>query len=259
MDQKFDIVNILSQIIYFKRLRVMFGKLAVRFFGTKKDNHDNLAWLRKHEINYVDFIKSVDAALYEDVRTAAREISDVSDGILRGIPYKLGGGGCYPLIYFLIIKARPDVVVETGVAAGFSSYASLLALKKNAKGSLYSSDFPYFRIKNPEKYIGCVVPEELKVNWKLFIDGDKENIPNILKSIDKIDLLHYDSDKSYEGREGAMKLFEPYIDSRTIIIMDDIQDNPYFHDYINKNNIEDWAVLSFQGKYLGVIGMSNVE
>jgi hypothetical protein len=35
--------------------------------------------------------------------------------------------------------------------AGFSSSAILTALKENGEGILYSSDFPYFRIKNPEK------------------------------------------------------------------------------------------------------------
>ena len=76
---------------------------------------------------------------------------------MENIQYNLGGGADYPLLYFLTRYLNPENVLETGVAAGFSSYAILSALQKNRKGTLYSSDFPYLRIKNPERYIGIVV------------------------------------------------------------------------------------------------------
>ena len=55
----------------------------------------------------------------------------------------LGGGGNFILLYFLTRKFN-KVVVETGVAAGWSSLAILGAFEKNGEGKLYSSDFPYF-------------------------------------------------------------------------------------------------------------------
>tara|TARA_B100001989_G_C24234983_1_gene314440 strand:+ start:346 stop:477 length:132 start_codon:yes stop_codon:yes gene_type:complete len=36
--------------------------------------------------------------------------------------------------------------------------------------------------------------------------------------------------------------------------MDDIQNNSFFHDYIKENNISNWKVFKFHGKYLGIIG-----
>ena len=36
--------------------------------------------------------------------------------------------------------------------------------------------------------------------------------------------------------------------------MDDIQDNSFFHDYILDNQIEDWNIFYFEGKYIGLIG-----
>ena len=94
---------------------------------------------------------------------------------LKKIKYDLGGGGFYPLLFFIVKYIKPNIVVETGVAAGFSSYAILKAIEENKKGRLYSSDFPYFRIPNPEKYIGIIVPEKLKKSWDLLIDGDNIN------------------------------------------------------------------------------------
>ena len=43
----------------------------------------------------------------------------------------------------------------------------LQAIEKNNVGKLFSSDFPYFRLENPEQYIGIVVPNDLKKNWRL--------------------------------------------------------------------------------------------
>ena len=57
-------------------------------------------------------------------------------------------GGLYKLLYFPIRKIKPYTVVETGVAAGWTSLAILRALNKNGRGHLYSSDFPYFELKN---------------------------------------------------------------------------------------------------------------
>jgi predicted O-methyltransferase YrrM len=77
----------------------------------------------------------------------------------------LGGGGNYILLNFLIRKFKLKNVVETGVAAGWSSLAILRAFKKNGMGNLYSSDFPYYRLKNPEQYIGILAKNE--INKKL--------------------------------------------------------------------------------------------
>ena len=143
--------------------------------------------------------------------------------------------------------------METGVAAGWSSYAALKAIKKNGIGTLYSSDFPYFRFKNPEKLIGIIVPKELKNNWHLDIRGDTVALPNFAEKIDRIDFFHYDSDKAYSGRKFAFDLLEKKTKENTVIVMDDIQDDTFFKDYVSKNNIKNFFVFEFEGKYIGLI------
>ena len=58
---------------------------------------------------------------------------------------------------------------------------------------------PYPGLNN-EKYVGCVVHESLKKNWELMRLPDITGIPLALKKFGNIDLCHYDSDKSYQGR-----------------------------------------------------------
>ena len=171
--------------------------------------------------------------------------------------------GGYPdalslLLYFLAIKLKPNVIVETGVAAGWSSLAFLRALRKNGKGKLYSSDFPYFRLDNPEQYIGYLAKNEInKINWFLDIRGDDLAIPEILKRLgeNNIDLFHYDSDKSYSGRDKVLKNLNSKINSKTIVIFDDIQDNLHFKNLTEKMKKE-YCIIEFNGKYLGIIGVN---
>jgi hypothetical protein len=231
-------------------------KILKRFFDKRSSISDAqlLAWLKNNESKLEEYCQTISEVLWQESLDACAEIKKDSEIILAKIPYHLGGGGAYPLLYFLVRKLTPKTVVESGVAAGFSTYSILKAIKKNSSGVLYSSDFPYFRVPSPEKYIGILVPEHLKSNWNLFIDGDRKNFPEILKAIDHIDILHYDSDKSYSGRSFALETFRKVIDAKTFLIFDDIQNNSHFYDLVNTAQPIEWRVFSFENKWLGIIG-----
>ena len=139
------------------------------------------------------------------------------------------------------------------MAAGFTSYAFFEAIKKNNMGTLYSSDFPYFRLPNPEKFIGIIVPNNIKINWNLFIKGDENNILEIKKKISSVDLIHYDSDKTYKGRKNFMKLVSDLVHDQTYLIMDDLHDNSFFLDYVNANKELNWKILNVKKGFIGII------
>ena len=48
------------------------------------------------------------------------------------------------------------------------------------------------------------------------------------------------------------------IDSKTIIIFDDIQNNLHFKDYVQKSK-KDFRVYKFEGKYIGITGLDNLN
>jgi len=203
-----------------------------------------------------EFCQSIDSSLYSEIYENVKLIEKEAMKKLSKLEVSLGGGGNYILLYFLIIKFKPKNVVETGVAAGWSSLFILRALEKNGKGHLFSSDFPYFRLKNPEQYIGYLAKDETnKENWSLDIRGDEVALKEFVKKLNsnEIDLFHYDSDKSYLGRDRALKILSSKINSKTIIIFDDIQNNLHFKDYVIKHK-KKFHVLEFQGKYLGIVG-----
>jgi hypothetical protein len=88
-------------------------------------------------------------------------------------------------------------------------------------------------------------------------DGDEVNLRRIMSGIRELDIFHYDSDKSYQGRQFAMSMIEGRMSKTGIVLMDDIQDNSYFHDYIVGKQISIWSIFEFHGKYVGMIGRLN--
>jgi len=208
-----------------------------------------------------EFFCSVDAPLYDEIKIEIKSIQEFAQNKISKLTVPLGGGGNYILLYFLIRKFKLLNIVETGVASGWTSLAILRALKKNGKGFLYSSDFPYFRLENPEKYIGYLAKDESnKDNWFLDIRGDDIALPEIVKKLDNntIDLFHYDSDKSYSGRVNALKILSSKINSKTIIIFDDIQNNLHFKEFVKKSN-KNFSVYEFEGKFIGITGLNNLQ
>lgn len=239
-----------------KRFLELADKVLKRFTDKKNSlsisNH--MQWLDSKTIDFEKFANDMDQSLWIESVDVSNNIEKRAADIISKTPIKLGGGGIYPLIYFVTRLKKPNCVVETGVAAGYSTQTFLEALDKNGKGVLYSSDFPYFRINNPEKYIGILVEERLKTNWNLFIEGDKINLPKIVNMVENIDLFHFDSDKSYEGRIFATDIIKKKLSKNAIVFYDDINDNTHFYDYVNQEKINNYKIFKFKGKYIGMIG-----
>ncbi len=247
--------NIFLNLLNRNYFLVIIKKILKRF---EKDTSEKAKKWAKLNVTHSteSFCKLIDPKLYDEILFDIKSIEKEANIKLSKLNILLGGGGNYTLLYFLTRKLKPNIVVETGVAAGWSSLAILRALKKNDKGKLYSSDFPYFRLENPEQYIGYLAKnQENKSDWYLDIRGDDVAIHEILKRIgnNNIDLFHYDSDKSYSGRDKALKNLYPKINSKTVIIFDDIQDNLHFKNLIEKTK-EDYCIIDFKGKYLGILG-----
>lgn len=249
------VINFLNNLLKKNYFSIIVKKVIKRF--EKNTSVEAKKWsVSKTRQTTEEFCRSIDSSLYDEVRDDIKFIERDAQNKLSTLNVSLGGGGNYPLLYFLIRKINPNNIVETGVAAGWTSLVALRALKKNGKGYLYSSDFPYFRLKNPEQYIGYLAKDEKNIaNWYLDIRGDEIALPEIVKRLgnQNIDLFHYDSDKSYSGRVNALKILGSKINSKTVIIFDDIQDNLHFKDFVNHNHCS-YCTLKFENKFIGISG-----
>lgn len=248
--------NLLYQAVVRRRFLTMARKVVLRTLGGSGRQLDHARWAESNATDMDQVMNDLDSALWQESQSVSTSIQAEAERVLSQYPVRLGGAGCYPLIYFVTRMLKPNVAVETGVAAGFSSYATLLAMEANERGILHSSDLPYFRLPNPEQYVGVLVPEGLRARWQLSIEGDRRNIPKILNELTCIDFIHYDSDKSYRERKWTMQHLMPLTNEGRVVIMDDIQDDSYFAELVSGTS--DWHVFRFGGKYLGVIGLDGL-
>lgn len=168
----------------------------------------------------------------------------------KNTPYKMGGPGNMVMLYNICEYTRAKYVAETGVAYGWSSLSILLSLSRRDGSLLVSTDMPYAKMGN-KQYVGIVVPEQLKKNWILIQESDISGLPKAFKKVPYLDVVHYDSDKSYVGRMISYPVLYNKLREGGIFISDDIQDNLYFKQYCDKLGV-DPVIISCESKYVGV-------
>ena len=248
--------NIVRNAIRPRYGREMVSKVTKRLEPDTRD--EARSWAADRAVSIESYCRNLDESLWAETVERMNSMAGDCRRRLDLLQLDLGGGGAYPLVYFLVRKMEPEVVVETGVAAGWTSRACLEALRTNGRGRLFSSDFPYFRLDRPERFVGYVVPKELREGWHLDIRGDRVALPTIRDSARSIDLFHYDSDKSYSGREFAMDVLSPTLAPSAAVLMDDIQDNLFFRDWVQSRGIN-FTVFEFEGKFLGATGLAGAN
>ncbi|MCR9253793.1 MAG: class I SAM-dependent methyltransferase [bacterium] len=180
---------------------------------------------------------------YAEIFQNARELE-------KNLPVQMGFGGDISLLYNLCQIIGAKTVVETGVAHGWSSLAVLLSFE-SLEGRLISTDMPYPKMNN-EVYVGIVIPDNLKKMWQLIRKPDRQGLPAALNKLRKIDLCHYDSDKTYVGRKWAYPLLWKHLRSGGIFVSDDINDNVAFKEFAEEQQLKP-TVVEFESKYIGIL------
>lgn len=220
-------------------------------------NHDKIEdkikgfeWCENNANNYESAFEKI--GLKKNFYNLDPKIIKIGKELEAKCPLKLGGGSHINLIYNSIIQLKAKKVIETGVAYGWSSLAILKGLSETTNGKLISVDMPYVNKKN-EKYVGIVVPNFLRENWILLDQPDIPGIKNAIKKSDgEIDLCHYDSDKTWWGRDYAYPLLWNSLKPGGLFISDDINNNLYFSEFVKKKNAL-FSVIKYGKRFLGMI------
>ncbi len=165
-----------------------------------------------------------------------------------------GGGGTSPggradssseILYILVRVQRPETVVETGVALGYSSAYILQALHDNGTGTLYSIDLP---TTDPEGRVnadgvrdrvhvrsasetGAVIPEDLRGRWRLTLGPSNPLLAQLFESLGPIDVFFHDSEHSYENMLWEYRQAWPRLRPGGLLLSDDVQWNRSFPEF----------------------------
>lgn len=246
-----EILNTLKFALHNKGWKVVGQKIIAKMssFADARERAEVLKWCQSVAEPYAVWAERASPELWSEASKFGEDLTARATRELPNAKTRFGGGGAYALLYFMVRLRRPTVVVETGVAAGWSSTAILAALEANGHGELWSSDLPYFRQGAQVGEIGVLVPEELKGRWHLYIEGDRINLPQIVDKVPSIDLFHYDSDKTKAGRDFALSIVGPRLSDDATVLFDDILDNDHFRGLAGP----DKRVLSDHRRFVGML------
>jgi predicted O-methyltransferase YrrM len=229
------------------------GALALRKFLPDRDGAEERRradeWGAARAVPVADALRAVgiggeppalDPALVEEGEARARRSA-----------VAMGGPGDLSLLHAVTALTGAKTAVETGVAYGWSSLAILSAMAKKGGGRLLSVDMPYPKMDN-EAFVGIVVPERLRTGWTLVREPDRNGLRRAIRLAGgPLDLAHYDSDKSYYGRQFAFPLIWDALRPGGVFISDDIQDNLAFAEFVDQKGVP-FAVTESGGKYVGI-------
>ena len=220
---------------------------------TPEDNHGARAWAAERAVPVADALAAL--GLYEPANGAfpaiSRALFEAGEVRAAKSAVAMGGPGDLDLIYAATQLSGARTAVETGVAYGWSSLAILGGFAEPEQSRLFSVDMPYPKAGN-EPWVGIVVGDELRTRWTLIRKPDRRGLDEaIAKAGGTIDLAHYDSDKSYQGRMYGFTRMWSALRPGGVFISDDIQDNFGFRDFIVAQGAE-FSVTSAQSKFVGI-------
>jgi predicted O-methyltransferase YrrM len=136
---------------------------------------------------------------------------------------------CYAVVRLL----HPTVVLETGVRRGFSSAGILQALEDNEHGRLCSVDLPTLS-RDESSHTGTAVPVRLRDTgrWQLTLGPDAREVPRLLKQLGQVDVVFYDSDKSYQGMMRTWRTAWAALRPGGVLMIDDINSNDAYATFV---------------------------
>lgn len=226
--------------------------LAQRKFLADHDNPSDRAkarnWAAERAVPVADALAQL--GLAGETCPISSALMAEAGGLAERASVKMGGAGDLDLLHNAVRLSGATRVIETGVAYGWSSLAILAAME--GAGKLVSVDMPYPKMGN-EAFVGIVVPERMRADWTLIREPDRRGLEKAIARIGgTIDLCHYDSDKSWWGRDYAFPMLWSSLKVGGIFISDDIQDNMYFSDFVAKKGMR-FCVTESAGKYVGIM------
>jgi predicted O-methyltransferase YrrM len=149
-------------------------------------------------------------------------------------------------LYAVVRTTKPEVVIETGVASGTSSWLVLNALHKNGRGRLYSIDLPDHDPTAPYNVgrangTGRVVPESLKDRWKLILGDSRQTLPALLADVGRVGLFFHDSEHTYDAMTREFETVLPHLDTGGVIVSDDVQKNAAFAEVTARHGLRSFV------------------
>lgn len=162
------------------------------------------------------------------------------------------------MVLFGLTRALgPEVVVETGTAAGISSSFVGAALVENGHGMLYSVDLPTparrshacadgSRYDWPARGVGWAVPASVRDGLgrrSVLLTGDvRDVLPRLLGDLGQVDIFFHDDLHLPDHVFWEFQLVWPHVRSGGVLVADDVDFG--WISFLRRNNLPDACLLN---------------
>jgi predicted O-methyltransferase YrrM len=133
-------------------------------------------------------------------------------------------------LWCLVRHARPERVVETGVARGLSTRVVLEGLERNRSGQLYSIDLPPLTVPERRVEIGAAVPVSRRDRWHYIEGSSRRRLRPLLRELGTVDLFIHDSWHSTRNTLWELDRAWASLSDGGAVVADDIDFNPRVRD-----------------------------
>lgn len=150
-------------------------------------------------------------------------------------------------LYAICRLLKPKAVLETGVAAGYSSAFILQALQDNEFGHLYSIDIgktEFDDVTLPAgREIGWLVPSSLRRDWTLKIGASSQILKPLLDQVGEISVFYHDSEHSYRNMTFEFETVWRHLTNPGILLADNADWNTSFADFCKRRGLKVLRVM----------------
>lgn len=236
---------------FWPHMAALAGRKLQQDRDTDQDVDEATSWARARAISVPDALQAIGLFDGDVPELPATLISEASERASKS-RVAMGGPADLRLLFAAARLSGARRLVETGVAYGWSSLALLAASEPQPDSRLVSVDMPYPKMNN-EAFVGIVVPDRFRARWKLVRKPDRNGLRDALQALGgRIDLCHYDSDKTYQGRKYAYPLLWAALEPGGVFISDDIGDNMGFAEFAAGTGAP-CAITFSDNKFVGIL------
>lgn len=180
----------------------------------------------------IEFLKTDNAelnSLGNEYRAVAERLRERLNARLARLSYPESwnlGDAAALLLYVAVRLTKPDTVLETGIANGYSSSVILSALNNNKKGKLVSLD------ASPD--VGSLVSEAERDRWKLTVldsRRERQSFSKAISDLSQVDIFFHDSEHSYRWQRFELDTVRTRLRSGSLVIVDDANLSYAFIDF----------------------------
>ncbi len=130
------------------------------------------------------------------------------------------------LLYSAVRLTRPQLVIETGVANGQSTFLILRALRENEAGRCVSIDL--------SDTVGGLLTEQDRSDWQLKVLGRsraRRDFSRVIAEFSNIDVFVHDSEHTYSWQTFEYQTIFQRLSPTGILISDDVDSSYAFLDF----------------------------